>query len=93
MNLFENWRNFIITFVLTIIIGWYLGLSISTTIDNRLKNATIHMPKPKNNITIEVLKKPKSIKINDNSDNALNFFSNSLLVVSKFSISKLILYK
>ena len=75
MNLFENWRNFIITFVLTIIIGWYLGLSISTTIDNRLKNATIHMPKPKNNITIEVLKKPKSIKINDNSESIEKFLN------------------
>ena len=75
MNLFENWKNFIITFVLTIIIGWYLGLAISTTIDNRLKNATIHMPKPKNNITIEISKKPKSVKVNDNSESIENFLN------------------
>ena len=78
MNIFNDFKSFILTFILTIILGWYLGLAISSTIDNRLKNATIHMPKPKNNITVKILKKkPKniSVDIKDNSNKIEDFLN------------------
>lgn len=77
MNIFNNFKSFILTFILTIILGWYLGLAISSTIDNRLKNASIHMPKPKNNIVVKVLKKPKNINIDvkDNSKDIEDFLN------------------
>ena len=69
MNLFENSKYFIITFILTLIMGYYLGLAISTVIDYRLRDATIHMPKPKNNIIIQVTEDPlkTKVKVKDNS--------------------------
>ena len=59
MKLFENWGTFIFVFILTLILGYYLGLAISTTVDYKLQDIKIRMPKPRNNITIEIIKNPK----------------------------------
>jgi hypothetical protein len=59
MKLSENWGTFILVFILTLILGYYLGLAISTTVDYKLQDIQLRLPKPKNNITIEIIKKPK----------------------------------
>jgi len=59
MELLKNWGTFILVFILTLVLGYYLGLAISTTVDYKLQDISLRMPKPKNNITIEIIKKPK----------------------------------
>jgi len=75
MNLFENMKYFSITLIITLILGYYLGIAISTVVDYRLKDATINMPKPRNDITIVVSKKPKAVHIKDNSKNIEKFLN------------------
>ena len=77
MNLFENGKYFMITFILTLVLGYYLGLAISTVVDYRLRDAAIHMPKPKNNIIIKMAKKFKKPKVmvEDNSKEIENFLN------------------
>ena len=78
MNLLENGKYFMITFILTLVLGYYLGLAVSTVVDYRLRDAAIHMPKPKNNIIIKMPKsfseKPK-VKVDDNSKQIENFLN------------------
>ena len=78
MNLLENGKYFMITFILTLVLGYYLGLAVSTVVDYRLRDAAIHMPKPKNNIIIKMpksfSKKPK-VKVDDNSKQIENFLN------------------
>lgn len=41
------WRDIIIIFIITLTIGYILGMSISSIVDYRLKEAFINMPQPK----------------------------------------------
>ena len=75
MYLFENWKYFTLTLIITLILGYYLGLAISSVVDYRLREATLHMPKPKNNITIVVSKKPKKVSVKDNSKKIEKFIN------------------
>lgn len=64
MKLLQNWGTLILVFLLTLVLGYYLGLAISTTVDYKLQDIQLKFPRPKNNITIEIIKKPKKYKIN-----------------------------
>lgn len=73
MDLFNNVKYVVLIFIITLILGYYLGLLVSTVVDYRLKDAVVHMPRPKNNIIIEVSEKPNSVKVKDNSRRIENF--------------------
>lgn len=61
MNLFDNFRQYILIIVITVALGYFLGITVSTVVDYRLKDAIINLPKPKNNIIIKL--KDKEIKL------------------------------
>ena len=54
MNLFDNFRQYILIIVITVALGYFLGITVSTVVDYRLKDAIINLPKPKNNIIIKL---------------------------------------
>ena len=74
-NLFENSKYLIFTFLVTIILGYFLGITIASTVDYRIKDAVIHMPQPKNNIRVIVSKKPNKVKVNHNKKEIENFLN------------------
>lgn len=66
-------KNYVLIILLTLVLGYFLGLMISTTVDYRLKDMIVNLPRPNTNIVIdkEILKiktpyKNKQ-KINKNS--------------------------
>ena len=59
MKLSDNLGSFILVFILTLILGYYLGLAISTTVNYKLQDLRFKFPRAKNNITIEIIKKPR----------------------------------
>lgn len=52
MEIFKNYIFWLILIVLTLVCGYFLGLMISTTVDYRLKNFTLDLPKSVNKIII-----------------------------------------
>ena len=38
MKLLQNWGTLIMVFLLTLVLGYYLGLAISTTVDYKLQD-------------------------------------------------------
>ena len=66
---------YIVVFFVTLMLGYYLGITISTVVDYRLKDAVINMPRPKNNIKIVVSKKPIKIKVKSNKKQIENFLN------------------
>ena len=74
-NLFENSKYLIFTFLVTIILGYFLGITVASTVDYRIKDAVIHMPQPKNNIRVIVSKKPNKVKVNHNKKEIENFLN------------------
>ena len=54
MKFFAEYKSTILLLITTIIFGYILGLSISTVVDYRLRDAIINLPKPKNNIILNV---------------------------------------
>lgn len=83
MKLLQNWGTLIMVFLLTLVLGYYLGLAISTTVDYKLQDIQLKLPRPKNNITIEIIKKPKKkYKINakKNQINKIDNKSNNVKV-------------
>ena len=50
MEIFKNYIFWLILIVLTLVCGYFLGLMISTTVDYRLKNFTLDLPKSVNKI-------------------------------------------
>lgn len=54
MELLQNLKQYLPVIIIALIMGYFLGLMISTTVDYRLKDAVINLPKPKNNITISL---------------------------------------
>ena len=61
MDLFNNFKQYILIIVITVALGYFLGITVSTVVDYRLKDAIINLPKPKNNIIIKL--KDKEIKL------------------------------
>ena len=71
----NNWSHYILVFFITLMLGYFLGITIATVVDYRLKDAVVNMPTPKNIIKILVDKKPKTIKIKSNHKKIENFLN------------------
>jgi hypothetical protein len=76
MELLNNLKQYLPVIIIAVILGYFLGLMISTTVDYRLKEAVINLPKPKNNITINL------------DEYALNKIKSKGEIVEKFDGSK-----
>ncbi len=76
MELLNNLKQYLPVIIIAVILGYFLGLMISTTVDYRLKEAVINLPKPKNNITINL------------DEYALNKIKSKGVIVEKFDGSK-----
>jgi hypothetical protein len=50
----ENCKYYIFITIITIILGYFMGITISTIVDYRLKDAVINLPKPKNKILVKL---------------------------------------
>ena len=46
----NNWKECLFILLITVVMGYFLGMTVSTVVDYRLKDAVIHIPKPKNKI-------------------------------------------
>ena len=75
MTLFGNGKTFIMVFIITLVLGYYLGIAISGVVDQRIKDTQIRLPKPKNNIIIHVSEKPKKVDVIDNSKKIETFMN------------------
>ena len=61
----NNWKECLFILLITVVMGYFLGMTVSTVVDYRLKDAVIHLPKPKNKIMVnlndsEIIEKFKS---------------------------------
>jgi hypothetical protein len=54
MNLIQDFKGYIPVIIITLILGYFLGITVSTVVDYRLKDAVINLPKPRNNIVIKL---------------------------------------
>ncbi len=66
---FKDYKGYLIIFLLTLVMGYFLGLMIATTVDYRLKNFIVNLPRPKNKI---IVKLDKNTKINTKKDKVKN---------------------
>ena len=71
----NNWSHYMLVFFITLMLGYFLGITIATVVDYRLKDAVVNMPTPKNTIKILVDKKPKNVKIKSNHKKIENFLN------------------
>ena len=70
MLLLNNWRHYLVILIITVILGYFLGITVSTVVDYRLKDAVINLPTPRNKIMVnlndsailETFKSPKKSK-------------------------------
>ena len=89
----KEWSLFIIVFFVTLMLGYYLGLTIATVVDYRIKDAVINMPKPKNNIKKIIKKKPKKVNIESNKNEIENFLNYNKTPMKKCRKYKQLRYK
>ena len=61
MGFINNYKGYLIILLLTLVMGYFLGLMIATTVDYRLKNFIVNLPRPKNKIVVKL--KEKDINI------------------------------
>ena len=54
MLLLNNWRHYLVILIITVILGYFLGITVSTVVDYRLKDAVINLPTPKNKIMVNL---------------------------------------
>ena len=52
----NNWKECLFILLITVVMGYFLGMTVSTVVDYRLKDAVIHLPKPKNKIMVNEAK-------------------------------------
>ena len=76
-------KNYMLIIILTLVLGYFLGLMISSTVDNRLKDLVVNLPRPKNNIIVnqKPVKKKSQKKIKKNkvkSSKIKNLLTNDL---------------
>ena len=71
----NNWSHYMLVFFITLMLGYFLGITIATVVDYRLKDAVVNMPTPKNTIKILVDKMPKDVKIKTNHKKIENFLN------------------
>ena len=75
----KDYFLFIPILILTIIMGYFLGLIISSTVDYRLKDIVVNLPRPKTNVFLndkivdQSKQKKKIIKKNDITDTHIAF--------------------
>lgn len=72
MELLNNYRQFIFILIITVVLGYFLGIAVSTVVDYRLKDAVINFPKQKSKVIVrlekdKILKPEKNSKKNKNS--------------------------
>jgi hypothetical protein len=84
----KDWTLYSLVFFVTLMLGYYLGITISTVVDYRLKDAVINMPRPKNNIKIVVSKKPKKVKVKSNKKEIEHFLNYKELPKTKTKTKK-----
>lgn len=75
MELFNNFKSTLVMFFVMLAFGYYLGVAISSVIDQKINNVTVRMPKPKNNIIIHVDQKPNKVKVKSNNKKQENFLN------------------
>ena len=51
---FNNWKECLFILLITVVMGYFLGITVSTVVDYRLKDAIINLPKPKNKIMVNL---------------------------------------
>lgn len=61
MELLNNYRQFIFILIITVVLGYFLGIAVSTVVDYRLKDAVINFPKQKSKVVVKV-EKDKIVK-------------------------------
>ena len=54
MLLLNNWRHYLVILIITVILGYFLGITVSTVVDYRLKDAVINLPTPRNKIMVNL---------------------------------------
>jgi len=59
MVFIKDYKGYLIIFLLTLVMGYFLGLMISTTVDYRLKNFVVNLPRPRNKIIVKLDKHNK----------------------------------
>ena len=57
MGFINNYKGYLIILLLTLVMGYFLGLMIATTVDYRLKNFIVNLPRPKNKIVVKLKEK------------------------------------
>lgn len=57
MELLTNYKEYILIIIITVVLGYFLGITVSTVVDYRLKDIIVNLPKPKNNITVQLADK------------------------------------
>lgn len=81
MPFLKDYKNSIIIIIITVILGYFMGISIATVVDYRLKEAVINLPKQKHNITVQVDGTNKSVnklsKKTETKNNLETFISNT----------------
>ena len=73
MSFLKNYKNSILIIIITIIMGYFMGISIATVVDYRLKEAVINLPKQKHNITVQMDGKKSATKITTKKSKTKNF--------------------
>ena len=66
MELLNNYRQFIFILIITVVLGYFLGIAVSTVVDYRLKDAVINFPKQKSKVIVKLEKDVKTNKISKN---------------------------
>ena len=62
-------KNWVLSLLLIVVLGYFLGITISTTVDYRLRDAVIQMPTPKQTIIVHMdSKKTNEPFKDDNQD-------------------------
>jgi hypothetical protein len=54
MLLLNNYKHYLVILLITVVLGYFLGITVSTVVDYRLKDAVINLPKPKNKILVNL---------------------------------------
>lgn len=63
MELLKDFKQYIMIIVITVVLGYFLGITVSTVVDYRLKEAVINLPKQRHNITVNLDENKKREKI------------------------------
>lgn len=54
MNPIKEYKHYIVIVLITIVLGYFLGITVSSVVDYRLKDAVINIPRQKNNIVVKL---------------------------------------